>query len=262
MSNIMENLKSCSVELIEKLILSYPEAIETLERTSTLRDKRELLESCVLGDDEDPKRKESIELIVQDYAEFVEKNEDSLKTSKEAYTSAKRQYDNEKEDYKVKAQAKITEAIEMLKIKERDIAKYEQRLNKERAKKLRKNIRHKGLVFMAKGAIAATIDGIEKEYSATAQVVMTSAINDTKAAMRNYKENGEDVNTLESTEALVEAVSSDASKTSKNTQGGKHISTISVQVEAARQSLIAQLSPVPDSLQQEVGEQPEAVPQI
>lgn len=156
MSNIMENLKSCPVELIEKLILSYPEATEALEGISTLRDKRELLESCVL-DDKDEERKGNIELIVQDYAEFLEKNEASLKTSKEAYTSAKRQYDNEKEDYKVKAQAKITEAMEILKIKKRDIAKYEQRLDKERAKKLRKNLRHKGLVALAKGAIAATI---------------------------------------------------------------------------------------------------------
>ena len=241
-------------------IFSYPEAIGTLETISTLKDKRELLESCVI-DDKDEERQVNIELIVQGYAEFVEQNEASLKKSKEAYTSAKKQYDNEKEDYKVKAEAKITEAIETLNIKDKDIAKYEQRLDKERAKKLRKNLRHKGLVALAKGAIAATIDGIEREYSATAQVVMTSAISKTKVVMRNYEESGIAVDTLESTEALVEAASSNASKTSKNTQGGNHISTINLQVEAARKSLITQLSPVGLNNLQEDEEQPEAVPQ-
>ena len=259
MSEMMNNLKSCPVELIEKLILSYPEAIETLEGISTLRDKRELLESCVL-DDKDEERLVNIEIIVQGYAEFVKQNEASLRESKEAYTSAKKQYDDEKEEYKLKAQAKITEAVETLNINEKSIAKYEQRLNKERAKKLRKNLRHRGLVALAKGAIAATIDGIEKEYCATAQVVMTSAINDTKVAMRNYEESGVDVDTLESTEALVEAVSSNASNTSKNTQGGKHLSTINPQLEAARQSLINQLSSVGLNTQGEEG-QPDAVPQ-
>ena len=182
MSEMMNNLKSCPVELIEKLILSYPEAIEALEGISTLRDKRELLESCVL-DDKDEERQVKIELTVQDYAEFVEQNEASLRKSKEAYTSAKKQHDNEKEDYKLKAQAKITEAVETLNINEKSIAKYEQRLDKERAKKLRKNLRHRGLVALAKGTIAATIDGIEKEYCATAQVVMTSAIRDTNPLM-------------------------------------------------------------------------------
>ena len=198
----------------------------------------------IVLDDEDEERQGHIELIVQDYAEFVEQNKASLKTSKEVYTSAKKQYDNEKEDYKLKAQAKITEAVETLNINEKSIAKYELRLNKERAKKLRKNIRHRGLVALAKGAIAATIDGIEKEYCATAQVVMTSAINDTKAVMQNYQESGIPVDTLESTEALVEVASSNASNTSKNTEGGKHLSTINAQVAAARQSLITQLSPV------------------
>lgn len=260
MSEMMNNLKSCPVELIEKLILSYRDAIDTLEGISTLEDKRELLESCVL-DDQDEERLVNIELIVQGYADFVEQNEASLRKSKEAYTSAKKQHDNEKEDYKLKAQAKITEAVETLNINEKSIARYEQRLDKERAKKLRKNIRHRGLVALAKGAVAATIDGIEKEYSATAQVVMTSAINDTKAVMRTYEESRDvDVDTLESTGAIVEAVSSNASNTSKNTQGGKHLSTINAQVEAARQFLINQLPPVGNN-PQEVEEQPEAVPQ-
>lgn len=258
MSEMMNNLKSCPVELIEKLILSYPEAIEALEGISTLRDKRELLESCVLNDEHE-ERKGDIKQIVHDYAEFVEQNEASLKKSKEAYTSAKKQYDNEKEDYKLKAQAKITEAVEILDINEKSIAKYEQRLDKERAKKLRKNLRHRGLVALAKGAVAATIDGIEKEYCATAQVVMTSAIRDTKAVMRSYEESGDvDVDTLESTEAIVEAVSSNASNTSKNTEGGKHLTTINPQVEAARQSFINLLSPVGLNREEE---QPDSVPE-
>ena len=41
---MMNTLKSCPVELVEKLVLSYPEAIDTLNDISTLKDKRELLE--------------------------------------------------------------------------------------------------------------------------------------------------------------------------------------------------------------------------
>lgn len=38
MSEMMNTLKSCPVELVEKLVLSYPDAIDTLEKISTLRD--------------------------------------------------------------------------------------------------------------------------------------------------------------------------------------------------------------------------------
>lgn len=236
-AELTSNLKSCSSIFVEKLIVSFgDDAIKELENTPILKDKRELLERLILDCDDDTKQ-ELYDLSIREFAEFVVKNEASLKASKDKARDAREAYNKDTEAYKTNTKVKIDELDEEFEIDQDKLAAYQLKLNKVKAKELREKTRHKGLVALAKGTIAATIDGIENQYMRTANAVMSSAINDTKAVMRNFTDEGADVDTVEGTKAVEEAVIAKAKKTSKDTEAGRNDSIINAQLEATRASM-------------------------
>lgn len=237
-AELTSNLKSCSSIFVEKLIVSFgDEAIKELENTPILKDKRELLERLILESDDDTKQG-LYALSIQEFAEFVVKNEASLKASRDKARDAREAYNKDKEAYKTNTQVKIDALDEDFEIDQDKLASYQLKLNKVKAKELREKTRHRGLVALAKGTIAATIDGIEDRYMRTANAVMASAINDTKASMRNFQNDGVDVDTIEGTKAIEEAVIAKAKKTSKDTQAGKNDSMLSQTTTLAAKAAI------------------------
>lgn len=242
------NLKSCSAIFVEKLIVVFgDDAIKDLENTSTLQAKRDLLQSLIM-DSKDDTIPLMMEQHIKDFAEFVRKNEQDLKVSRDAAKTAKENYDKDKQNYKNNAQVKIDALDEEFDIDQDKLAAYQLGINKVKAKELRKKIRHRGLVELAKGAIAATIDGVEDKYFKTANAVMTTAIRDTKNVMRIFQEDGAEVETLEGYKAIEEAVVSNAKKTSKDTDGGKNVTILNAQLEAAKASMAFAMDLSSDSL--------------
>lgn len=238
-TELTANLKSCSAIFIEKLIVSFgDEAIKELEKVSTLGDKRDLLAQLILESEDDTIPEMMCESI-KEFAEFVVKNEASLKVSKEAVTTARATYNTDKENYKTQTQVKVDALDEEFDIDQDKLAAYQLKLNKVKAAQLRKKTRHRGLVAIAKGSIAATIDGIESSYFKTVNAVVSSAIADTKVSMRNFTDAGVDVDTIEGTKAVEEAVISKARKTSADTDAGKNDSIISHNsTEAAKKAFM------------------------
>ena len=238
-SNLTANLKSCSAVFVEKLIVSFgDEAIKDLENVSTLRDKRELLESLIL-ECEDKEHQEMLDYTIQDFAQFVVKNEVSLKVSSDAVKKAREEYNNDKESYKKKTQVKIDDLDAGFNIDQDKWNADREKLNRVRGKELRKKSRHRGLVYIAKGAISATIDGEEDKYFKTANAVMSRAITDTKNVIRGYQEAGVEIDTVDGTKAIEEAVIATAEKTSKDTDAGKNISVINAQMDSVMKATIA-----------------------
>ncbi len=235
-AELTANLKFCSAIFVEKLIVSFgDEAINQLLNTSTLQAKRELLQSLIL-DSKDDTIPAMMEQSIREFAEFVKKNEQDLKVSRDAAKSAKEKYDEDKESYKNNAQVKIDALDKEFEIDQEKWDSYQLGINKVKAKELRKKVRHRGLVALAKGAIAATIDGVENQYFKTANAVITTAIRDTKSVMRTYQDAGIETDTLEGTQAIEEAVVATAKKTSKNTNAGKDIAILNSQMEAVKAS--------------------------
>jgi len=232
--HLSADLKSCTAIFVEKLIVAFgDEGCEALENTSTLQAKRDLLQSLIM-DSEDDTIPSMMEQSIKDFAEFVRKNEQDLKVSRDAAKTAKETYDNDKQTYKDKAQVKIDALDKEFDIDQDKLEAYQLGINKVKAKELRKKVRHRGLVALAKGAIAATIDGVENQYFKSANVVMQRAIQDTKNVMRTYQEAGTEVDTVEGSKAIEEAVVSTAKKTSKDTDGGKNVTILNAQLEAAK----------------------------
>ena len=238
-AELTANLKFCSAIFVEKLIVSFgDEAINQLLNTSTLQAKRELLQSLIMDSkDDDDTIPVMMEQSIREFAEFVKKNEQDLKVSRDAAKTAKENYDNDKQNYKDNAQVKIDALDKEFEIDQEKWDSYQLGINKVKAKELRKKVRHRGLVALAKGAIAATIDGVENEYFKTANVVMTTAIRDTKNVMRIFQEDGAEVETVEGYKAIEEAVVSNAKKTSKDTDGGKNVTILNAQMETAKASM-------------------------
>lgn len=220
------NLKSCSAIFVEKLVVSFgDDAIKQLKDASTLQAKRDLLEMLVL-ECEDETDAELMFTAIKEFAEFVIKNEADLKNSREASQKAAAQYKQDKISYQTNAQKKIDDLDEEFEIDQEKLAAYQLGINKVKAKELRKKARHRGLVALAKGAIAATVDGMENQYSKTANVVMQRSITDTKSVMRNYQDAGVETDTIEAYASIEESVIASAKKTSKDTQAGKDVSII------------------------------------
>ena len=247
-NELTANLKSCSATFVEKLIVSFgDEAIKDLENTSTLQAKRELLEVFIL-DNEDEIKAEMIAESIEDFAKFVQKNEADLKASKEALDNARKTYNEDRQKYETNTFNKIEALDKEFEIDKDKLAAQQLAQNKLRAKKLREKARHRGLVSIAKGAVAATIDGIENEYFKVTTAVVTKTIQEAKTSMTHQQEAGVDVDTLESYKSIEEFAVSNAKKTTKNTNGGKNVAILSATMDSTKATAALRLDLSSESL--------------
>ena len=240
-TELTASLEFCSADFVEKLVISFgDEAVKDLENTSTLKAERELLETLILEAEDETVAEMMVESI-KDFAQFVQKNEADLRKSKAALDQARNTYKKDKQKYEENTHNKLEALDEEFEIDPEKLAAYQLAQNKLRAKKLRAKARHRGLVAIAKGTVAATIDGVENQYFKTTTAVVTKTIEETKSAMRNQQAAGNDTDTEETFKALEEAVSSTAEKISKETNGGKDVAILNASMDAARASAVLAL---------------------